>query len=144
MKVESLPYPGRAVCSGRGQTENLDVLMLGDVQIGEWVLAWNGMGTKKITEERARQVDAALDALEAAMNGQTPDVEDAFADIVANTGKLPPHQIQFSMQARMALSVTSYSRFALSMSAAAAAILPPRSASVMGFSVPHSWVNDRL
>lgn len=46
---------------------------------------------KKITEERARQVDAALDALEAAMNGQTPDVEDAFADIVANTGKLPPH-----------------------------------------------------
>lgn len=52
MKVESLPYPGRAVCSGRGQTENLDVLMLGDVQIGEWVLAWNGMGTKKITEER--------------------------------------------------------------------------------------------
>lgn len=31
------------------------------------------------------------DALEAAMNGQTPDVEDAFADIVANTGKLPPH-----------------------------------------------------
>ena len=44
MKVESLPYPGRAVCSGRGQTENLDVLMLGDVQIGEWVLAWNGMG----------------------------------------------------------------------------------------------------
>lgn len=33
-------------------------------------------------------------------------------------------QIQFSMQARMALSVTSYSRFALSMSAAAAAILP--------------------
>ena len=91
MKVESLPYPGRAVCSGCGQTENLDVLMLGDVQIGEWVLAWNGMGTKKITEERARQVDAALDALEAAMNGQTPDVEDAFADIVANTGKLPPH-----------------------------------------------------
>ena len=91
MKVESLPYPGRAVCSGRGQTENLDVLMLGDVQIGEWVLAWNGMGTKKITEERARQVDAALDALEAAMNGQTPDVEDAFADIVANTGKFPPN-----------------------------------------------------
>ena len=33
-------------------------------------------------------------------------------------------QIQFSMQARMALSVTSYSRFALSMSAAAAAMLP--------------------
>lgn len=48
-------------------------------------------GNEKITEERARQVDAALDALEAAMNGQTLDVEDAFADIVANTGKLPPH-----------------------------------------------------
>lgn len=25
------------------------------------------------------------------MNGGTPDVNDAFADIVANTGKLPPH-----------------------------------------------------
>ena len=51
----------------------------------------SGLERKKITEERARQVDAALDALEAAMNGQTLDVEDAFADIVANTGKLPPH-----------------------------------------------------
>ena len=48
-------------------------------------------GNEKNYRRTARQVDAALDALEAAMNGQTPDVEDAFADIVANTGKLPPH-----------------------------------------------------
>ena len=91
MKVESLPYPGRAVCSGRGHADHLDLLLLRAGQIGGWVRAWNGMGTKKITVERARLVDAALYALDATMNGQTPDVEDAFADIVANTGKLPPH-----------------------------------------------------
>lgn len=91
MKVESFPAEGRAVCSGRGQTETLDIMLVGSVEIGQWVLAWNGMATKLLTPERAAQVDKALDALEAAMNGKQPDVEDAFADIVANTGKLPPH-----------------------------------------------------
>ena len=91
MQVKSLPSEGRAVCVGRGQTENLDVMLLGNVEAGDWVLAWNGMAVKKITPERAVQVDKALDAVEAAMNGGTTDVNDAFADIVANTGKLPPH-----------------------------------------------------
>mgnify|MGYP000573927392 CR=1 FL=1 len=35
MKVESLPYPARAVCSGRANRKPRR-LMLGDVQIGEW------------------------------------------------------------------------------------------------------------
>lgn len=91
MKVESFPSEGKAICSGHGQTENLDILLIGEVKVGDWVLAWNGMATQKITEERARQVESALVALEDAMNGKTPDVEDAFADIIANTGKLPPH-----------------------------------------------------
>ena len=56
MKVESLPYPGRAVCSGRGQTENLDVLMLGDVQIGEWVLA-SCLRTSKPNSIKRRSTD---------------------------------------------------------------------------------------
>lgn len=47
MQVKSLPSEGRAVCVGRGQTENLDVMLLGNVEAGDWVLAWNGMAVKK-------------------------------------------------------------------------------------------------
>ncbi len=90
MKVLSLPDEGVAICEGRGQKEKLDIMMIGPVEPGQWVLAWNGMATEIITEDRAGQVDKALDALESVMNGKTAE-DDAFADITANTGKLPPH-----------------------------------------------------
>ncbi|MCD8339786.1 MAG: HypC/HybG/HupF family hydrogenase formation chaperone [Burkholderiales bacterium] len=91
MKILDLPSPGRALCEGRGQKENIDVLMLENPQVGEWVLSWNGMALEKLTPERAEQVDKALDSLEMAMNGLPQTDEDPFADITANTGKLPPY-----------------------------------------------------
>lgn len=91
MQVRSFKGETRAICEGRGQTEDLDRLMIKDLAVGDFVLAWNGMVTQKISEQRAKQVNLALDSLEAAINGRPTNVEDAFADIVANTGKLPPH-----------------------------------------------------
>lgn len=91
MIVKELPAEGVAICEGRGQTEKIDIMMVGSVEIGTWVLTWNGMATDILTEQRAMQVTKALNSLEHAMNGLEPEVEDAFADITANTGRLPPH-----------------------------------------------------
>ena len=94
MQVRSFPSEGKALCEGRGQKENLDCMMLSDLKVGDFVLAWNGIATQKISEQRAQKVNLALDALEQAMSGQEPNVDDAFADILQNTGKLPPHLAQ--------------------------------------------------
>ncbi len=91
MKILELPSEGRAICEGRGKKENIDVMMIEDPQIGEWILYWNGMATKRLTPERAAKIGAAIDLLEDVVNGREPSAEDPFADITANTGKLPPH-----------------------------------------------------
>lgn len=91
MIVRELPDEGVAICEGRGKREKIDIMMVGPLEIGTYVLTWNGNATDVITEERAAQVNKALDSLEKAMNGLPPDAEDAFADITANTGRLPPH-----------------------------------------------------
>lgn len=91
MQVKSFPAEGKALCSGRGKTESLNILLVPPLKEGDWVLAWNGMATEKLTQERARQVDLALDALEQALSGNAGFADDAFADILSNTGKLPPH-----------------------------------------------------
>ncbi len=91
MRILSLPSEGRAICEGRGRTQNIDVMLLESPQIGDWVLYWNGMACEKISESRAEQVNKALDSLENALNGLPQSETDPFADIAANTGKLPPH-----------------------------------------------------
>ncbi len=91
MKILELPSPGRAICEGRGRKQDIDVMMLENPQVGDWVLYWNGFAVEKLTEDRAAQVDKALDSLESAMNGLEQPEEDPFADITANTGKLPPY-----------------------------------------------------
>lgn len=88
MKVTGIDFPGQVRCEGRGVVETLNSLLLPNLQVGDWVLAWNGMATQQISEERAHQVDKALDTLEMALNDQTPNVDDAFGDIAVSRAKL--------------------------------------------------------
>lgn len=88
MKVKSIPFPGHAECEGRGAVETLNSLLLPELKVGDWVLAWNGMATKQITEERAHQVDKALNCLELALNNKVPEVDDAFGDIAQAREKM--------------------------------------------------------
>ena len=81
---------GMAECEGRGRRERLNVMLLGDVPPGAWVLAYHGWAVRELTEDEARQTDAALDALDAALAGDG-DVDAFFADLVGREPTLPPH-----------------------------------------------------
>jgi hydrogenase expression/formation protein HypC len=82
---------GMAECAGRGRRERLNAMLLGDVPRGSWVLAYQGSAVRALTEDEARQTNAALDALEAAATGGMGDLDVFFADLIDREPPLPPH-----------------------------------------------------
>ena len=81
---------GRAVGEGRGQRESLDLMLVGEQPVGTWVLAFCGAARRVLSEDEARQTNAALDALEAVLAGDS-DVNVHFADLVDREPILPEH-----------------------------------------------------
>ncbi|OIQ94215.1 HupF/HypC family protein [mine drainage metagenome] len=71
-----------AWCEGRGRRERLNLLWIGAVQPGDWVYAVLGQAREVLDEVRARQIDAALDALEAALAGRT-EFDAYFPDLLS-------------------------------------------------------------
>jgi len=69
-----------AWCEGRGRREQLNMMLVGPQEEGTWVLAFVGSAHEVLTEEQAAQIDDALDAVEAVMNGAT-DVSGFFKDL---------------------------------------------------------------
>ena len=80
---------GMAECEGRGRRERVNVMLLGAVVPGTWILAYNGSGVRELTADEAQQTSQALDALDAAMHGG--DIDAFFADLVGREPTLPPH-----------------------------------------------------
>jgi hydrogenase expression/formation protein HypC len=68
-----------ALVEGRGRLERVDTRLVADGACvpGQWLLVFQGAARELIEPERAAEVNAALDLLEAAMAG---DVEGAAAD----------------------------------------------------------------
>jgi hydrogenase expression/formation protein HypC len=89
MKIVSAG-PGIAVAEGRGQTERLNTLMVGEVPPGTWVLAFQGSALRVISAEEAAQTDAALDALASVLAGGS-DTDAHFRDLVDREPQLPAH-----------------------------------------------------
>ena len=81
---------GMAVAEGRGQTERLNMLMVGELPPGTWVLAFQGSALRVISAEEAAQTDAALDALAAVLAGGS-DTDTQFRDLVDREPQLPVH-----------------------------------------------------
>ena len=84
MQVRALGV-GTATCVGRSGEDTIDMMMVGDVPVGSWILAWNHKAIRVIDQERAAQVNQALDAVEAVMNGKAPkedDVQGGFGDLL--------------------------------------------------------------
>lgn len=69
-----------AWCEGRGRRERLNTLLLEEVAPGEWVYAVLGHAREKLTPQRAREIDLALDGLAAAMQGET-NLDAYFPDV---------------------------------------------------------------
>ena len=61
--------PGRAVCEGRGELREVETALVGDCAVGDWLLVFIDSARERITPERAREVNGALDLLQRAMQG---------------------------------------------------------------------------
>jgi len=80
----------RATGEGRGQSESLDLMLVGAQPAGTWVLAFRGAAMRVLTEDEAQQTDAALDALQAVLSGD-PRQDAHFADLLDREPQLPDH-----------------------------------------------------
>lgn len=70
-------WSGQAMVAGRGRVETIDTRLIGEVERGEWLLVFQGAARERLDAQRAREIDAALDLLEAGLAG---DVDGAGAD----------------------------------------------------------------
>lgn len=89
MKVISVEGT-HAWCEGRGEREQLDMLIVGEQPVGAWVLAFRGAAREVLDEVSAAQTNAALDALAAALRGEQ-SFDRYFADLVDREPQLPEH-----------------------------------------------------
>ena len=80
----------QASCEGRGGRACVDLALVGPQAAGTWLLASQGRAIRVLTEEEARHIDDALDALEAALAGEG-DLDRYFADLVGREPQLPDH-----------------------------------------------------
>lgn len=69
-------------CEGHGRRESLNMLLVGEQPPGTWVLAFQGSAVRVLSAEEAARTGAALDALEAALAGNT-DLDAFFPDLSA-------------------------------------------------------------
>ena len=89
MRVVEEAHP-LAWCAGRGERKQVDMLLTGRQPRGIWVLEFHGVARRVLAEDEARETNAALDALEAVMRGES-NVDAYFADLVGRQPELPAH-----------------------------------------------------
>jgi len=73
----------------KGNPKLLDLSLLPDARVGDWVLGFLGTAREILPEAEALLILKALDGLSHIMAGG--DGGDAFADLDARTPQLPPH-----------------------------------------------------
>jgi hydrogenase expression/formation protein HypC len=76
-----------ALCDRHGRRERLSMLLVGPQPVGTKILAHLGAAVRVVGDLEARQIDDALEAVEAALRGE--NVERFFADLVDRTPQLP-------------------------------------------------------
>ncbi|MBK5961221.1 hydrogenase [Rhodoplanes elegans] len=78
-----------AMCERRGAVEPVSLLLVGPQPAGTPVLVHLGTAVRVLDEAEARQIDDALDALAAALDGRPFD--HLFADLIGREPELPAH-----------------------------------------------------
>lgn len=71
--------PGHALVQGRGDTRRVDTALIGDPAPGDWLLIFLDAAREALSPERAAEVSATLDLLDAAMAGQADAAHAAAA-----------------------------------------------------------------
>jgi hydrogenase expression/formation protein HypC len=80
MQVGSIE-PGHALCSGRGETRRVRTALVGDVARGDWLLVFIDSAQERLAPQRVAEINATLDLLQAAMNGDAQDLASAAFDL---------------------------------------------------------------
>lgn len=83
-------HPGYAICEGMGERRRVDTLLVGDQQVGSWLLVFLNSAREVLNAARAREIELALQALDLAIQGET-EVDHLFADLVNREPQLPDH-----------------------------------------------------
>jgi hydrogenase expression/formation protein HypC len=68
-----------ALCEGRGEQRRVNVMLIEGAEPGAWVLTHAGNAVRLLEEDEAGQINEAIDALSAALNGDP--VDGFFADL---------------------------------------------------------------
>lgn len=58
-----------ALVAGRGRQAQIDTRLVDGASAGEWLLVFQGAARERLTPERAAEIDATLDLVEAALGG---------------------------------------------------------------------------
>ena len=93
MRIKEVLDESRAIGVRPGRTEELDTSFAQNpVAAGDLVLVFKGTVLRTVSQTEALQVEEALKCVEAAMRtDEAVGVDEAFADIIENSGKLPEH-----------------------------------------------------
>ncbi|MEZ5646040.1 MAG: HypC/HybG/HupF family hydrogenase formation chaperone [Burkholderiaceae bacterium] len=68
-----------ALCAGRGERRRVDTALVGGVEAGDWLLVFLNDARERIGADRAAEVNAALDLVLGAVQGQADPAGVAFA-----------------------------------------------------------------
>jgi hydrogenase expression/formation protein HypC len=77
-----------ARCSYRGQESLVDTMLVGPQPVGSWVLVFLDTAREAISEQKARQIADALEAMRLAMQGDN-QIDHLFPDLVDREPTLP-------------------------------------------------------
>jgi hydrogenase expression/formation protein HypC len=64
-----------ASAAGRGRAERIDLRLVGECAPGDWVLVFQGAARERLDEQRAAEINAALDLLEQGLGGGAIDAD---------------------------------------------------------------------
>ena len=80
----------QAWCTGRGERHRIDLQLVGEQDVGTWLLVFQGSAVRVLMPREAAQISAALDALAAALAGET-NFDAFFQDLVERELQPPNH-----------------------------------------------------
>ncbi len=93
MRIKEIKNDTEAVAVRPGRTELVNTTLLPEhVNEGDLVLVFRGNVLRTVGQEEALKIEQALACVDEAIQTESASgVDDAFADIIANTGRLPEH-----------------------------------------------------
>lgn len=82
-----------ALCTAGGGTARIDLALVGPQPMGAWLLVFLGAAREVLSEDDALKIREAHKALHDILNGNAPDIDAQFADLINREPALPDHLV---------------------------------------------------